>query len=84
MRHRPGRVGQGLARGRSTVLDAAVRRIRPRRTIAVGFSIGSAFAASLRGVRSQGLILVTPFDSLKAVLRAIIRGCRSACSFVRR
>lgn len=50
------------------VLDAAVRRVRPQRTIAVGFSIGSAVAASL-APRSyvDGLILVTPFDSLKAV-----------------
>ena len=50
------------------VLDAAVRRVRPQRTIAVGFSIGSAVAASLaRRSDVDGLILVTPFDSLKAV-----------------
>ena len=50
------------------VLDAAVRHVRPQRTIAVGFSIGSAVAASLaRSSDVDGLILVTPFDSLKAV-----------------
>jgi pimeloyl-ACP methyl ester carboxylesterase len=50
------------------VLDAAVRHVRPQRTIAVGFSIGSAVAASLaRRSDVDGLILVTPFDSLKAV-----------------
>ena len=50
------------------VLDAAVRRGQPKRTIMVGFSIGSAVAASLaRRSDVEGLILVTPFDSLKAV-----------------
>ena len=50
------------------VLDAAIQRVRPQRTIAVGFSIGSAVAASLaRRSEVDGLILVTPFDSLKAV-----------------
>ncbi len=49
------------------VHDIAVERIKPDRTIAVGFSIGSAVAASLAGRRPlDGLILVTPFDSLKA------------------
>ena len=59
---------QALLADAPIVLDAAIRRIRPRRTIAVGFSIGSAVAASLaRRSDTQGLILVTPFDSLKAV-----------------
>jgi pimeloyl-ACP methyl ester carboxylesterase len=50
------------------VLDAAVQRVRPQRTVAVGFSIGSAVAASLaRRSDVDGVILVTPFDSLKAV-----------------
>ena len=50
------------------VLDAAIRRVRPKRTVAVGFSIGSAVAASLaRRSELDGVILVTPFDSLKAV-----------------
>ena len=47
--------------------DFAVDRVKPDRTIAVGFSIGSGVAASLAGRRPlDGLILVTPFDSLKA------------------
>jgi pimeloyl-ACP methyl ester carboxylesterase len=47
--------------------DFAVGRAKPARTIAVGFSIGAGVAASLAGKRPlDGLILVTPFDSLKA------------------
>lgn len=50
------------------VLDAAMERVKPELTVAVGFSIGSAVAASLGKRRElDGLILVTPFDSLKAV-----------------
>ena len=49
------------------VHDFAVDRVKPERTIAVGFSIGSGVAASLAARRKlEGLILVTPFDSLKA------------------
>jgi len=49
------------------VHDFAVDRVKPDRTIAVGFSIGSGVAASLAGRRTlDGLILVTAFDSLKA------------------
>jgi len=48
--------------------DFTVERYRPRRIVAVGFSIGSGVAASLAPRRPlDGLILVTPFDSLKAV-----------------
>ena len=50
------------------VYDFAVTKVRPKRTVAVGFSIGSGVAAHLAGQRPlDGLILVTPFDSLKAV-----------------
>ena len=50
------------------VVDAAVERVKPKRTVAVGFSLGSAVAASLAERRElDGLILVTPFDSLKSV-----------------
>lgn len=50
------------------VYDAAVKKISGKRVVAVGFSIGSAVAANLVGNRTvDGLILVTPFDSLKAV-----------------
>jgi dienelactone hydrolase len=52
------------------IYDAAVHRVQPKRTIATGFSIGSAVAASLAERRHlDGLVLVTPFDSLKAVAR---------------
>ena len=50
------------------IYDKAVAEVKPSRTIAVGFSIGSGLAASLAGRRPvDGVILVTPFDSLKAV-----------------
>jgi len=50
------------------VHDLAVRRLRPARTVVVGFSIGSGVAASLAPSRPiDGLILVTPFDSLGKV-----------------
>lgn len=49
------------------VHDFAVGLVKPARTVAAGFSIGSGVAASLAGKRQlDGLILVTPFDSLKA------------------
>jgi pimeloyl-ACP methyl ester carboxylesterase len=54
------------------VYDFAVERIRPERTVAVGFSIGSGVAAQLSAVRPvDGVILVTPFDSLKAVAQSM-------------
>ena len=54
------------------VYDFAIARVRPDRSIAVGFSIGSGVAARLAAERPiDGLILVTPFDSLKAVARSL-------------
>lgn len=54
------------------VFDAAVERVKPHRTLAVGFSIGSGVAANLARERKlDGLILVTPFDSLKAVAQSL-------------
>ena len=54
------------------VHDFAVERVQPDATIAVGFSIGSGIAASLAARRQlAGLILVTPFDSLKAVAASL-------------
>jgi uncharacterized protein len=54
------------------VYDLAVERLKPQRVIAVGFSIGSGVAAGLAARRKvDGLILVTPFDSLKAVAQAM-------------
>lgn len=48
--------------------DFAVRRLQPARTVAIGFSIGTGVAASLAAQRPlDGLILVTPFDSLGRV-----------------
>ncbi|HEX8238582.1 MAG TPA: alpha/beta hydrolase [Allosphingosinicella sp.] len=50
------------------VHDLAVRRIPHSRTVAVGLSIGSGVAASLAPRRPlDGLILVTPFDSMSKV-----------------
>jgi pimeloyl-ACP methyl ester carboxylesterase len=52
------------------VFDAAVKRVKPERTVAVGFSIGSGVAAGLARQRPvDGLVLVTPFDTLKALAR---------------
>jgi pimeloyl-ACP methyl ester carboxylesterase len=52
-----------------TIFDH-LQRERPRTIIAVGFSIGSGVAAYLAHHRTTtGLILVTPFDSLKALAR---------------
>ena len=49
------------------VYDAAVARTQATTVIAAGFSIGSGVAAHLAAQRKlDGLILVTPFDSLKA------------------
>lgn len=48
--------------------DHVVERLNPDRIVAVGFSVGSGVAAHLASRRPlAGAILVTPFDSLKAV-----------------
>jgi pimeloyl-ACP methyl ester carboxylesterase len=50
------------------VHDAVARRFPGRRIVAVGFSVGTGVAAYLASRRAlAGLILVTPFDSLRAV-----------------
>ena len=47
-------------------------RLKPRTIVAVGFSIGTGIAAQLSAQRKlDGLILVTPFNSLKAVAQAM-------------
>lgn len=52
--------------------DFAVGRVKPDKVVAVGFSIGSGIAARLAVQRKlDGAILVTPFDSLKAVAQAM-------------
>lgn len=54
------------------IYDFAAARVRPKHTVAVGFSIGSGVAAALAAERKvDGLILVTPFDSLKAVAQSM-------------
>ena len=54
------------------VYDAVFEQLGPRRVIAVGFSIGTGIAVHLAAARSvDGLILVTPFDSLKAVAQSM-------------
>jgi pimeloyl-ACP methyl ester carboxylesterase len=54
------------------VYDLAVERVKPKRVVAIGFSIGSGIAAKLAATRKlDGLILVTPFDSLKAVAQSM-------------
>ncbi len=50
------------------VHDFVRERLRPDRTVAIGFSVGSGVASFLAARRPlDGLILVTPFDSLAAV-----------------
>jgi hypothetical protein len=54
------------------VYDLAVERLKPKRVVAIGFSIGSGIAARLAAARKlDGVILVTPFDSLKAVAQSM-------------
>ncbi|HZU51788.1 MAG TPA: alpha/beta hydrolase [Sphingomicrobium sp.] len=65
--------GAALVADAPLVYDAAVKRLEPTRVIAVGFSIGTGIAAQLVRVRDiDGLILVTPFDSLKAVAQSMM------------
>lgn len=62
----------GLIADAPLVYDVAVERVKPQRTIAVGFSIGSGIAAQLAARRHlDGLVLVTPFDSLNAVAQSM-------------
>jgi len=64
--------GEALIADAPLVYDAAVQRLKPRRVIGVGFSIGTGVAAQLSVLRKlDGLILVTPFDSLKAVVQGM-------------
>jgi len=64
--------GEALIADAPRVYDLVVERLNPARIIAVGFSIGTGIAAHLSAQRKlDGLILVTPFDSLKAVAQAM-------------
>ncbi|MEO1016875.1 MAG: alpha/beta hydrolase [Pseudomonadota bacterium] len=50
--------------------DALEERLEPKKTIAIGLSIGSGVAAYLAKQRPlNGLLLVTPFDSVAAVAK---------------
>jgi len=63
---------EGLIADAPLLLDLAVGRVKPKRTIAIGFSIGSGIAANLAAKRElDGVVLVTPFDSLKAVAQSM-------------
>ncbi|MFO1069167.1 MAG: alpha/beta hydrolase [Geminicoccaceae bacterium] len=51
--------------------DALRERLQPQRIFAAGFSLGSGVVAQLATARPlDGLILVTPFDSIEAVATA--------------
>ena len=63
---------QALIADAPLVYDASVGGTKPGRVIAVGFSIGTGVAAQLSTSRKLGgLILVTPFDSLKSVAQGM-------------
>ena len=63
---------QALLADAPLVYDLAVERVRPKRVIVVGLSIGSGIAVRVAAERNvDGLILVTPFDSLKAVAQSM-------------
>lgn len=65
--------GDALTADAPLVYDCAVKLLKPNLVIAIGFSIGSAIAAQLSSRRKlAGLILVTPFDSLKALAQALV------------
>jgi uncharacterized protein len=64
--------GEKLIADAPLVYDAAVERVKPSRVFAIGFSIGTGVAAQLSAVRKpDGLLLVTPFDSLKALAQSM-------------
>lgn len=64
---------EALIADASAMFDFAVDLVRPSKTIAVGMSIGSGVAATLALSRKlDGLILVTPFASLREVAQAAV------------
>jgi len=62
---------QALIDDAPAIRDLAVARVHPTKTVVVGFSIGSGVAAVLAERRPvDGVILVTPFDSLTSVAQS--------------
>jgi pimeloyl-ACP methyl ester carboxylesterase len=63
---------EAIAEDAPLAYDHVVALYRPQRVVALGVSLGSGVAATLAARRPlSGLILVTPFDSLKNVARQI-------------
>ncbi len=63
---------EGLIGDAPLVYDYACEHVAHDRVVAVGFSIGCGIAAKLSAERAlDGLILVTPFDSLKAAAQSL-------------
>jgi pimeloyl-ACP methyl ester carboxylesterase len=59
-----------LLRDAPMIYDLVRDRLKPDGIVAVGISIGSGVAAGLAGRRPlDGLVLVTPFDSIRAVAK---------------
>ena len=59
--------------------DCMIKPILPAKVVVVGFSIGSGVAAHLARERSvDGVILVTPFDTLEQLARQHLAGSRSS------
>ena len=53
------------------IYDVAIKGLEPERTYAFGASLGSGVASYLARVRPlDGLVLVTPFDSVEAIARS--------------
>jgi pimeloyl-ACP methyl ester carboxylesterase len=67
-----GRPSEAALRADAAMIrDRLVQDLRPRRVLLAGFSLGSGVAAALAHDRgADGLLLVTPFDSIEAVARA--------------
>ncbi len=63
---------EGLIADAPLVHDFALGHVPHDRVVAVGFSIGCGIAAKLSAERAlDGVILVTPFDSLKAAAQSL-------------
>jgi pimeloyl-ACP methyl ester carboxylesterase len=59
-----------LCQDAQLVHDRVLAELRPERLFVAGFSLGSGVAACLAAARPlDGLLLVTPFDSIEAVAR---------------